>query len=85
MYFLMEGGLQILIPPWIRGVGWMMRVRERGESPGDMIGLAGRMMIGGVSREKERGQWDGWGLEEPSKKPASPSHLGSRPARRVPC
>ena len=28
------------------------------------------MMIGGGSRGKDRGQWDGWGLEEVSKRPA---------------
>ena len=28
------------------------------------------MMIGGGSRGKDRGQWDGWGLEECSKSPA---------------
>ena len=29
------------------------------------------MMIGGGSRGKDRGQWDGWGLEEASKRPVS--------------
>ena len=29
------------------------------------------MVIGGGSRGKDRGQWDRWGLEEPSKRPAS--------------
>ena len=29
------------------------------------------MMIGGGSRGKDRGQWDGWRLEETSKRPAS--------------
>ena len=28
------------------------------------------MMIGGGSRGKDRGQWDGLGLEEPGKRPA---------------
>ena len=28
-------------------------------------------MIGGGSRGKDRGQWDGWGLEEASKRPTS--------------
>ena len=33
------------------------------------------MMIGGGSRGKDRDQWDGWGLEEPSKRPASPRSM----------
>ena len=28
------------------------------------------MMIGGGSRGKDRGQWDGWALEESSKRPS---------------
>ena len=32
------------------------------------------MMIGGGSWAKDRGQWDGWGFEEPSKRPASLSN-----------
>ena len=28
-------------------------------------------MIGGGSRGKDRGQWDGWELEEPNKRPTS--------------
>ena len=28
------------------------------------------MIIGGGSRDKDGGQWDGWGLEEASKRPA---------------
>ena len=28
------------------------------------------MMIGGGSREKDRGQWNGWGLEDSIKRPA---------------
>ena len=32
-------------------------------------------MIGGGSRGKDRGQWDGWGLEEPSKRPDSPDNI----------
>ena len=27
-------------------------------------------MIGSESRAKDKGQWDGWGLEKPSKRPA---------------
>ena len=38
------------------------------------IGLAGRIMMGGGSRGKDRGQWGGWELEEVSKRPASPTH-----------
>ena len=34
------------------------------------------MMIGGGSREKDRGQWDGWGIEEPRKIHSSPREAG---------
>ena len=27
------------------------------------------MMVGGESRGKDGSRWDGWGLEEPSKRP----------------
>ena len=31
-------------------------------------------MIGGGFRGKDRSQWDGWGLEEDSKRPAADHH-----------
>ena len=34
------------------------------------------MMIGGRSRGKDRGQWDGWGLEKASKRPAGHTPYG---------
>ena len=33
------------------------------------------MVIGGGSRRKDRGQWEGWGLEEPRKKPGTAGGL----------
>ena len=59
----------------------MMRVRGRGESPEDMYRVSRVNDDGGGSRGKDRGQWDGWGLEEPSKRPAGVAG-GVRGARR---
>ena len=33
------------------------------------------MMIGGGSRGTDRSQWNGWGLEEPSKRPVERCHF----------
>ena len=48
----------------------MMRVRGRGESPEDINRDGGVNNDGGGSRGKDRGQWDGWGLEKGGKRPA---------------
>ena len=46
-----------------------MRVRGREKSPEDLYRVGGVNDDRRSSRGKNRGQWDGWGLEEPGKRP----------------